>query len=109
MSGTSPISGVGDNEVQAAGLILEPNYPNPFNPGTSITYELPQAGRARLDVFDLAGRRVRNLQDGWISQGRHTVQWDGRDTHGNGVASGQYFYRLSVGTRTETRKMQLVR
>jgi len=40
---------------------------------------LPQAGRARLDVFDLAGRRVRTLQEGWISQGRHTVQWDGRD------------------------------
>ena len=104
-----PISGVDDNVVQAARPVLEDNYPNPFNPGTSITFEIPQAGRVRLDVFDLAGRRVKTLQDGWISQGRHTVQWDGRDTQGNGVASGQYFYRLSVGTRTETRKMQLVR
>ena len=75
----------------------------------SISFELPQAGSARLEILDLAGRRVKTLKDGWVSQGRHTVYWDGRDSRGNGMPSGQYFYRLSVGSVTETRKMQLVK
>ena len=105
----APISGVEEEVVQAVSPVLKANYPNPFNPRTSITFALPQAGRARVDVFDLAGRLVRNLQDGWVSSGPHTVQWDGLDHRGNSVASGQYFYRLSAGDWVETRKMQLVR
>ena len=105
----APISGVEEEVVRAGSPVLEANYPNPFNPWTSITFEMPRPGQVRLDVLDLAGRRIKVLHDGWISQGRHAVQWDGLDTQGNNVASGQYLYRLSAGDWVATRKMQLVR
>ena len=88
---------------------LEPNVPNPFNPTTSIAFTLPDAARASLAIYDVAGRRVRTLVSGRVSGGVHRVRWDGRDDRGQPVASGVYFARLRAGDRAATRKMVLVR
>ncbi len=85
------------------------NYPNPFNTGTVIHYSLRNEGSAKLDVYDVLGRHVRTLFDGLQSTGLHDVVWDGRAANGQTVASGVYFYRLTVGEGVESKKMVLLK
>jgi hypothetical protein len=85
------------------------NYPNPFNPSTTIRYRVASAGRVQLQVFDAPGRRVRVLVDEEQAAGNHDVAFDGRDDAGSTVASGVYFYRLDAGGVTQTRKMVLLK
>ena len=95
-----------------AEFALQQNYPNPFNANTVIDYLLPGdvAGRSiRLDIFDLAGQRIRTLAQRGARAGWHHKVWDGRDESGAEVASGLYMYRLQVGDRVEARKMMLMR
>ena len=94
---------------------LEQNYPNPFSPPTTIAFSLEQPRLVRLTVYDVGGRMVRELVDGHVQSGRHSVTWDGNDTGGRSMASGTYFCRLEAysanGERVlhVTRKMTLVR
>jgi len=83
--------------------------PNPFNPLTTIRYELAAPGHVTIAVFDVGGRLVRNLTDRRMNAGRHEVLWDGTDGAGNTAASGVYFYRLMTPGFDETRKMVLLR
>ncbi len=84
---------------------LEPNYPNPFNPSTTIGYSLPKSGYARLAVYDLMGRQVEKLVDGAQSAGHYKTTFNA-----NGLTSGVYFYQLSVdGNIVGTQKMLLLR
>ena len=84
--------------------------PNPFNPRTTIRYDLPRPSRVNLAVFDVAGHRVRLLVDGEMMEaGRRQAAWDGRDSHGRQVAAGVYFYRLTAGSYSETKRMVLVK
>ncbi len=85
------------------------NYPNPFNPSTSIKYSVASEGRVQLMVFDAAGRRIRMLVDEDQPAGSHHVTFDGRDDAGSAVASGVYFYRLDAAGVTQTRKMVLLK
>lgn len=93
----------------AVGLTLYQNHPNPFNPATEISYYLPSAGRVVIEIFDVAGRRIRTLVNGPQPAGRYSVEWTGQDNSGRRVASGIYFCRLSAGKETLTRKMVLMR
>jgi hypothetical protein len=84
--------------------------PNPFNPSTTIRYDVPSGGaRVSIAVFDVTGRRVVSLVDGTRPAGVQSVTWDGRDEHGQAVASGVYFYRMASGNFTQTRKMVLLK
>ncbi len=87
------------------------NVPNPFNPETSIRYELSEAGFVTLDVYDVTGQLVRQLVSEQMQSGRYTVQWDGRNTSGHSVASGVYFYRVDVagGRFSAVRRMVLLK
>ena len=85
------------------------SHPNPFNPSTTISYELPARGHVRLDIYDAAGRRIVRLVCAVQDEGLHRIVWDGRDSNGSQVASGIYFSRLAAGGSTVTRKMVLVR
>jgi len=89
---------------------LAQNSPNPFNPQTTIAFELPDQSSVNLKVYDVAGRLVRVLLDNeTFEPGRNEAVWNGRDGSGRQVASGTYFYRLDVGYFTETKRMVLVR
>lgn len=92
-----------------AGIDLEPNYPNPFNPLTTIAYVLDEPQNVRLTVFSVDGRVVRRLEDGPRGEGRHEVQWNGLDKQGQAVPSGTYFCHLQAGSASQTRSMALVR
>jgi hypothetical protein len=89
---------------------LHQNVPNPFNPSSVIRYDVPAGGGdVRIRIFDVTGRLVRTLVDGWQSPGRRSVAWDGRDSGGGIVASGVYFYRMEAPGFERTRKMVLLR
>ena len=89
---------------------LYPNYPNPFNPRTTIRFDLPEPSRATLRIYGVAGQLVRVLVDGEMMDATsHWIDWDGRDGGGQPVASGVYFYRLTAGRFTEARRLVLLR
>lgn len=92
-----------------ARAVLAANTPNPFNPSTTLAFDLPADGPVRVDVYDVQGRRVRRLHDGAASAGRTEVIWDGRDDRGRGVPSGTYIARLSSAQGDDVRRMALVR
>lgn len=75
-------------------LTLGRNFPNPFNPSTTISYQLPRASEVRLAVYNLRGQLVKTLVEGLKSSGDHQIVWDGEDSHGNSVSSGVYLIRL---------------
>ncbi len=88
---------------------LSQNYPNPFNPETKIRFQLPNAGRVALKVFDVLGREVRTLVDERKEAGFHVVTWDSRDNFGRQVSSGVYYYQIITDGFRETRRMLLLK
>jgi len=90
---------------------IEGNFPNPFNPSTTISYSLGQPEHVRLQVFNIRGQLVRTLKDGSIEMGagNHNVIWHGDDQQGRSVASGVYFYRLETSAGSEIRRMLLMK
>ncbi len=88
---------------------LHDNRPNPFNPSTTIAYDLPRASRVTLIIYDVRGREVVTLVSGSKPAGEHRVAWDGRDAHLEPVASGVYFCRLAAEGFVQTKKMVLLK
>jgi len=86
------------------GFLLEPNYPNPFNPKTVVSCQSPVASRIRLVVYDLLGREVKVLLDEQKAPGRYQVDFDGAK-----LSSGVYIYRMSAGNYVESKRMLLLR
>jgi len=102
------LTGVEDDSPVRS-LALHPNYPNPFNPRTTIAYTLVDAGRVIVRIYDAAGRFVRTLVDEDKTAGPHSTAWDGVDDTGRAVSSGVYFVRLESGGAVETRKIVLLK
>jgi Zn-dependent metalloprotease len=88
---------------------LYDNYPDPFNPVTTISFDLPAPTDVTLDIFDILGRRVITLVSGVTAAGHNKIEWKGNDFNGDEVASGVYFYRLRAGEYIESKKMVLIR
>jgi hypothetical protein len=85
------------------------NYPNPFNPTTTINYDLSAATHVKLAIYNILGQNVKTLVDCYEDSGHKTVIWDGTDSFGRQVASGMYFYRLEAGDFSDSRKMVLMK
>jgi hypothetical protein len=92
------------DQLRPERITLEANYPNPFNPSTTISYSLDEAQEISLKVFDLMGREVATLSNGEITAGSHTATFDA-----SGLASGVYIYQLQTETSVLTRKMTLIK
>jgi hypothetical protein len=90
-------------------LSLYQNSPNPFNPTTTIRFDLPQAAAVSLTIFDVSGRMVKVLAHGWMPQGQHEVRWSGDATTGGKVSSGVYYYVLRTPLGVETRRMIMLK
>ena len=88
---------------------LHQNYPNPFNPVTEIRFDLPEAVRVELKVFNILGQEVATLMDAVRPAGAYHVQWDSRSTSGVTVGSGVYIYQLKAGNFVDSKKMVLIR
>jgi hypothetical protein len=85
------------------------SYPNPFNPLCTIRFELPEASRVTLRVFDVSGATVRTIVDGWRESGVYRVTWDGTGNDGRELPSGVYFYTLKADKFEATYKMVLLK
>lgn len=90
-------------------LTVTRNHPNPFNPTTVIDYGLPRSGHVRVQIFDIAGRRVTTLADESQTAGWHQAIWHGEDASGAKVASGTYFCRIESGGEVQTQRMALIK
>ena len=88
---------------------LSQNYPNPFNPATKIEYAVQQSGHVIIRVYNLRGEIVRTIVDEQLSMGEYVAVWDGKNETGISVASGQYFYQLSVGDFVTSKKLLLLK
>src|SRR5690349_15606188 len=107
--GAVTTTGVGDTSLPTS-FALHANVPNPFNPTTTISYDVPRGGAdVNIAIYDIAGRRVRELVNEHRTPGNWSVQWNGEDDRGQRVASGVYFYRMRAGSFVETRKMVLLK
>ncbi|MGH7597280.1 MAG: FlgD immunoglobulin-like domain containing protein, partial [bacterium] len=88
---------------------LYPNYPNPFNPETAIRFYLPEESEVKLTLFNVVGETVKTLVSGRRAAGNHAEIWDGRNDHGELVASGVYFLQMRAGDFKAVQKMVLTR
>jgi hypothetical protein len=98
-----------DAVVPAQKFVVGSNFPNPFNPSTTIFYTIPQAGHVQIEVYNVRGQMVRKLEDQDQTSGEHSVVWNGLDDIGKAQPSGVYFYRVSFNGQTEIRKMLLLK
>ena len=88
---------------------LNQNYPNPFNPLTTIRYDIPIQGVAKIHIYDVLGRSIKTLKNEFHIPGAYSVNWNGKDDRGQKVSAGVYFYRLSTDGFTKTNKMILLK
>ncbi len=88
---------------------LSGNYPNPFNPETTIKFALNEAGIVRIDVFNTKGQHVRTVVNEHLEAAYHSVVWDGKDANGVNVSSGVYFYKMDTGKYVSTKRMILMK
>ncbi|MCX6833851.1 MAG: T9SS type A sorting domain-containing protein [candidate division Zixibacteria bacterium] len=106
----SDVTGVGDEPGNLPlEFALHANYPNPFNPTTTIRYDLPEQADVRIAVYNVVGQVVRTLVNRPVSAGQYETVWDGRDDSGRQVSSGVYLYRMTAGDFTQSRKMLLLK
>ncbi len=104
-----PPVGIDDNQIVSHVADLSNNYPNPFNPETTINYQLPENSRVELSVFNLKGQKVKTLINETLESGNHTVIWNGTDNNDKSVSSGIYFYKMKTDNHEETKKMILMK
>ncbi|KUO61517.1 hypothetical protein APF79_01625 [bacterium BRH_c32] len=90
-------------------FLLKQNYPNPFNPTTTINYSIPKGGNVRLEIYNSLGEIVNIIQDSYQDAGNHSIAWTGKDSNGNSLSSGIYFYRLISNDFVQVKKMILLK
>lgn len=110
-TGHNVVTGVSDRTKTEVikNFELRQNYPNPFNPGTTISFRVDRSSAVTLIVYDLLGNKIRTLINKRLPAGDHSIRWDGQDDRGIQVASGLYFYKLTVGRQQALRRMLLLR
>ena len=98
-----------DDDVIIAKEFLLTNYPNPFNPTTTLSFSIPNESKVEVTVYNIKGQKVKQLVSDQLSAGQHSVVWDGRDDNSKPVSSGIYFYKLKTNNFEKTRKMILMK
>jgi len=90
-------------------LIVHSNYPNPFNPTTTISFSIPNKNKVELSIYNMKGQKVKTLLNTRLEKGEHFVVWNGKDKNNKSVASGLYFYKLTSGKEVAVKKMLLLK
>jgi len=105
VSGLLALDGIGLPEVFA----LHNNYPNPFNPVTNISYDIPEVAQVTLEIYNVSGQKVRTLAQGQHEPGRYRIQWNATNDYGNPLSSGMYIYRIRAGDFVSVKKLILMK
>ncbi|MCK5051739.1 MAG: T9SS type A sorting domain-containing protein, partial [Candidatus Cloacimonetes bacterium] len=100
---------VGGDDIIIAATKLNGNYPNPFNPVTTIAYSIRETGKVTLQVYNIKGQLVKTLVNDVRETGNYTVTWNSRDNSNKTVASGVYFYKMKAQNYNNTKKMILMK
>ena len=98
-----------DVEIEPIRSQLIGNYPNPFNPETTILFSLENEGHVSIDIYNIRGQKVKGLVNENLKSGNHQVIWNGVDDNGRPVSSGVYFYRMNTDAQTSTKRMVLMK
>ena len=98
-----------DGDIIPESFALHANYPNPFNPTTTISYDLPKRSQVTLGIYDLLGKQIKTLVNQSQDAGNKTTFWNGTDNLGRQVSAGVYLYQIQAGEFTQTRKMLLLK
>ncbi|OQC06167.1 MAG: flagellar basal body rod modification protein [Candidatus Cloacimonetes bacterium ADurb.Bin089] len=98
-----------ENELPLVHSKLMPNYPNPFNPKTTIAFTLAKGGKVDINIYNLKGQKVKTLFSDILLPGKHCLVWDGKDDKGSSLASGIYFVKMQTGKTTDTRKITMLK
>jgi flagellar hook assembly protein FlgD len=85
------------------------NYPNPFNPVTTIRFNLPESGNVMAKIYNIRGKEINELVNGVYNAGVYNIQWDAKDQMGRKVSSGLYIIRVQYNNRVKTQKMILMK
>jgi hypothetical protein len=88
---------------------LHNNYPNPFNPVTNITYDIPEVANVSLEIYNVMGQKVRTLASGSHEPGRYRVLWNATNDFGEGLSSGMYIYKIQAGDFVSVKKLILMK
>ena len=107
--GAPPVVGIEDPIIEMIDEIYLSNYPNPFNPETTISYQLPEDSEVELIIYNIKGQLVKTLVNELLPAGEHSAIWNGRDTNDKRVGSGIYFYKLEAGDYHKVKKMILLK
>ena len=99
----------GDGRDKRSTRILNANYPNPFNPTTTISYDLAKQAQVTLGIYDLLGKQIKTLVNQSEDAGKRIAVWDGTDNLGRQVSAGVYLYQIQAGEFSQTRKMLLLK
>jgi hypothetical protein len=103
------VTGIEDPFEVPTSYAVSNNYPNPFNPTTTINYQLPQMSDVSLVIYNVLGQKVRTLINRQVEAGYHTVVWDGHNDSGQQVATGLYIYKFQARDYVKTMKMMLLK
>ncbi len=106
---TSYLTNDDEDFILPTEFIVHNNFPNPFNPTTTISYELPKNSFVNIIIYDLLGREVKVLVSGELVSGFHEIIWDGKDNFGRSVGAGVYFYLIKAGEFRQMKKMVLLK
>jgi tetratricopeptide (TPR) repeat protein len=98
-----------NEQIVSNDVIMTSNYPNPFNPSTTITFSIPETSRVRISVYNIKGQKVKELMNTEMTRGNHRLVWNGKDANNSNVASGIYFIKLESGGKTSIRKAMLMK
>ncbi len=97
-------TGIVDGDILPEAFELHANYPNPFNARTMINYSLDEPGMVTISVYDILGRKIENVMSGYQEAGYHSLTWDA-----GSMSSGIYFYHITSGDNSQTRRMTLIK
>jgi len=102
-------TGKTDSPVIPLKTVLKSNYPNPFNPSTTISFDMAKGDLVQIDIYNIRGQNITTLFNGYLEAGTHQVVWKGTDNHGKTVGSGIYLYQAKIGSFLETKRMVLMK
>jgi flagellar hook assembly protein FlgD len=100
---------VNSDNLQPDNFLLYPNFPNPFNPTTTLRYDLPQNSFVNITIYDLNGREVKKLVRSEQVSGNHSLTWNGTNDQGKLLSAGVYLYQIQSGEFVQTKKMVLMK
>jgi hypothetical protein len=103
------VTGVNPIAAEEVTVLSTSNYPNPFNPSTTISYSLPQDSHVNVEIFNIKGQLVRQLISAQQNAGNHSVIWNGKDSNDRECSSGFYFYRLTTDGQRINRKILMMK